>query len=57
MLAVEPYDVELITQLSKLRLPINVATGLQLVNSLIVGTPFEWKLRAWKEKHNVHDVN
>jgi hypothetical protein len=34
--------------------PINVATGLQLANSLIDGTQFESNLRAWKEKHNVH---
>ncbi|KAI2490799.1 hypothetical protein MHU86_23764 [Fragilaria crotonensis] len=54
MLSIEPYLVALITQLSRMRLPITVAAGLQLANSLIVGTIFESKLRAWKEKHNVH---
>ncbi|KAI2501029.1 hypothetical protein MHU86_13441 [Fragilaria crotonensis] len=54
MLSIEPYLVALITQLSRMRLPITVAAGLQLANSLIVGTIFESKLRAWKEKQNVH---
>ena len=54
MLVIEPCIIDLITQLSRMRAPINVATGLQLANSLIVGTQFEAKLRAWKEKHNVH---
>ncbi|KAI2504990.1 hypothetical protein MHU86_9433 [Fragilaria crotonensis] len=54
MLSIEPYLVALITQLSWMRLPITVAAGLQLANSLIVGTIFKSKLRAWKEKHNVH---
>ena len=54
MLSIEPYLVVLISQLSRMRLPITVAVGLQLANSLIVGTSFESMLRAWKEKHDVH---
>jgi hypothetical protein len=54
MLSIEPYLVVLITQLSRVGLPIAVAAGWQLAYSLIVGTSFESKLRAWKEKHNLY---
>ena len=54
MLATEPYIVGLIAQLSRMRSPINVTTGLQLANSIIAGTPFELEVKAWKLKHNVH---
>jgi hypothetical protein len=54
MLVIEPCIIDLITQLSRMRAPINVATRLQLADSLIVGTQSESKLRPWKEKHNVH---
>ena len=37
MLEVEPYIVELIDQLSKIRSPITCCKGLQLANSLISG--------------------
>jgi hypothetical protein len=54
MLATEPCIVGLIAQLSRMRSPINVTTGLQLANSIIAGTPFEMEVKAWKLKHNVH---
>ena len=54
MLSIEPYVVELITQLSRMRSPINVTTGLQLANSLIACTPFMDGVLQWKVKHNVH---
>ena len=53
MLSVEPYLVELIAQLARMRSPINVTTGLQLANSLIAGTSIELEVKAWKQKHNV----
>ena len=52
MLPIEPYVVDLIIQLAKMQSPINVTTGLRLVNSLIAGTPFETQLQQWKVKHN-----
>lgn len=54
MLAVEPFIVDIIAQLSRMRQPINVTTGLQLANSIIAGTPFQLELEAWKVQHNVH---
>jgi hypothetical protein len=54
MLTIEPYIVELILQLARMRLPINVTTGLQLAKSIIAGTSFEIKVNQWKQKHNVH---
>ena len=54
MIAIEPYIVDLIIQLSKMRSPVNVTTGLQLANSLIAGTSFEAELREWKIRHNIH---
>ena len=38
MAAVEPYQVEVILQLARMRCPINPTTGLYLANSLIEGT-------------------
>jgi hypothetical protein len=53
MLSIEPYLVVLnSTQLSRMGSQIAVVAGWQLAYSLIVGTSFESKLRAWKEKHN-----
>jgi hypothetical protein len=54
MLSLEPYIVELIIQLSRMRSPINVTTGLQLANSLIAGTQIMHDVLQWKVKHNVH---
>jgi hypothetical protein len=50
----EPYIVETIAQLARMRSPINVKTGLQLANSIIEGTPLMLELIAWKTKHNIH---
>ena len=52
MLKIEPYIVETIAQLARMRSPINVKTGLQLANSIIEGTPLMLELIAWKSKHN-----
>ena len=52
MLGVEPYLVELIIQLGRIRCPINVTTGLHLANSLIAGTPLADEILKWKMKHN-----
>ena len=52
MLGIEPYIVEVLIQLSKLGRPINVATGLQLANSIIAGTEHAARVLAWKHKHN-----
>ena len=38
MLAIEPHIVELVSQLVRIRCPVNVTTGLQLANSIIAGT-------------------
>jgi hypothetical protein len=52
MLSIEPYLVVLnSTQLSRMGSQIAIVAGWQLAYSLIVGTSFESKLRAWKEKH------
>lgn len=53
MLAIEPHIVELVSQLARLRCPINVTTGLQLANSIIAGTQYETNLIAWKQRHCV----
>jgi hypothetical protein len=54
MLNIEPYIVETIAQLARMRSPINIKTGLQLANSIIEGTPLMLELIAWKTKHNIH---
>ena len=54
MSSIEPYIVELITQLSRMRSPINVTTGLHFANSLIACTPLMDDILKWKLKHNVH---
>ena len=41
MLAIEPHIVELVSQLARIRCPVNVTTGLQLANSIIAGTQYE----------------
>ena len=51
MAEMEPYLVELILQLAKMRTPITSAQGLELANSLISGTKMEDKLVEWKSKN------
>ena len=53
MLAIEPYLVEMITQLKKKRVPISSRQGLALANSMISGTAYEEKVLEWKETHCV----
>jgi hypothetical protein len=54
MLPVEPYIVEFVCQLGRMRCPINVKTGLQLLaNSIIARTPYETQVIAWKKRHCV----
>jgi hypothetical protein len=53
VITIKPCIVDLIAQLSKIRSPINVTTGLQLANSIVAGTSFEMDDKAWKQKHNV----
>jgi hypothetical protein len=48
LLPIKPYLVDLIIQLARMRCPINVTTGLRLLNSLFAGTPFQLKLKEWK---------
>jgi hypothetical protein len=50
--SIEVYAVAVITQLSRMRQPINSTTGLHLVNSMIEGTPIATKVSNWKLKHN-----
>ena len=50
---IEPYLVAMITQLSRMRQPINSTTGLHLMNSMIEGTPIAQMVDNWKLKHNV----
>ena len=52
MLGIEPHIVQVLTQLSRLRTPINVATGLQVVNSVIFHSEYAARVLAWKYKHN-----
>ena len=53
MIQIEPYLVAVITQLARMRSPINCSTGLHLVNSMIEGTKIAKDLADWKFKHNV----
>ncbi len=48
---IEPYLVELIGQLEKMRVPISCRQGLALANSIITGTSHESRVIAWKQKH------
>jgi len=57
MIAVEPYIVQVISQLAKMRTPISVSTGLLLANSIISDTPTYDSLLEWKQKHNIHFRN
>ncbi len=54
MVVIEPYIIDLITQLSRMQALINVATGLQLANSLPRGNLLEWGY--WRDfmKRNGH---
>jgi hypothetical protein len=54
MIAIEPYIVDLIIQLSRMRSPVNVTAGLQLANSLIAGMAIESEIQEWKIRHNIH---
>ncbi len=51
MLDIEPYLVEMIGALEKMRVPISSRQGLSLANSIISGTSYEKNVMAWKEKH------
>jgi len=51
MVEIEPYLVELMQQLEKMRVPISCRQGLALANSIISGTSHEARVLAWKEKH------
>ena len=51
MLKVEPYIVELIDQLSKIRLPITCRKGLQLANSLISGKSVLKSVEQWRKRY------
>jgi hypothetical protein len=54
MAHIEPYVVEVIKQLSRMRVPINATTGLHLINSMIEGTTIAKELQEWKLKHVAH---
>ena len=53
MAAIEPYLVEVILQVARMRRPINATAGLHLANSMIKGTKIEQQLTKWKLKHVV----
>jgi hypothetical protein len=50
MAQVEPYLVELIDQLAKMRAPVSTKQGLELANSLINGTSTQEDVLRWKQK-------
>ncbi len=50
MLDIEPYLVEMIGMLEKMRVPISSRQGLSLANSIISGTSYQKNVMAWKEK-------
>lgn len=52
MAAVEPYQVEVILQLARMRCPINPTTGLHLANSLIEGTELAKAIVAKRRRKN-----
>lgn len=52
MLAIEPYMVELIHQLARMRNPISVSDGLRLANSLISGTKIGDTVNSWRQTHS-----
>ena len=51
MLEVEPYIVELIGQLGKMRLAITCREGLQIANSLVNGKLTMENIQIWRRKH------
>jgi len=51
MAQVEPYLVELIDQLAKMRAPVSTKQGLELANSLINGTSTQEDVLRWKQKN------
>ncbi len=53
MLAIEPYLVEMIIQLEKMRVLISSRQGLALANSMISGTAHEEIVLEWKLAHCV----
>jgi hypothetical protein len=57
MLAIEPYLVEMIIQLEKMRVPIPSRQGLALANSKISGTVHDEKVLEWKETHCISNHN
>ncbi len=57
MLAIEPYLVEMIRELEKMRVPISSRQGLALANSIISGTAYEKQVLEWKENHCVSSKN
>jgi hypothetical protein len=54
MIDIEPYLVELIGQLEKMRVPISCRQWLALANPIISGTPHESRVIAWKKKLAAH---
>jgi hypothetical protein len=57
MIAIEPYIVQIVSQLAKMRTPICISQGLLLANSIISETPTYDAVLEWKQKHNVHFRN
>ena len=52
MLAIDPYMVELIHQLARMRNPISVSDGLRLANFLISGTKIGDSVNSWRQAHS-----
>jgi hypothetical protein len=50
MESIEPYIVSIIIQLSNMRNPITVSPGLQLCNSIIMGTMFKEVIDQFKKR-------
>ena len=55
MAAIEPYLIEVILQLSRMRCPINASTGLYLANSMIEGSDLAKRIIAAKRKKDANN--
>jgi len=53
MEGIEDYIVKVVSELTKMQVPITCRQGLELTNSLISGTTMADKLKAWKTKYCV----
>ena len=57
LLFVEDDIVKMFLSVSRMRCPLNMSNGLNLINDLIAGTIHQTQLIQWKLKHNIYYEN